>query len=272
MNVIVWLVLLSAGTYGTWKYWEQYESVIWISHWQECSAKWYVNQELVTGVSPGGGGAGVPPVNADMPWFAQQLIRDTIKIAICDAGENEVRYKEKVDCDRVREELRLGVGYCTLNKRLGSHSLTTFVFHLWNSWVTWMSVMALAYFMIWGFWRMQTKRAKTEATSKAFMQMLEHTSRHPQQQQQQQQWYPGRRSSSSLSQRNMALEYQPNYNENKYDMVIPLPGKERQSMVASAKGRQQQYAPPPQSAPLTHHHARYPVRLSASSSYASPPA
>jgi hypothetical protein len=258
MNVIVWLLLLSAGTYGTWKYWEQYESVIWISHWQECSAKWYVNQELVTGVSPGSGSVNSNN-NADLPWFAQQIHNTVVKIAICDAGENEVRYKEKVDCDRVREELRLGVGYCVLNKRLGSHSLTTFVFHLWNSWVTWMSVMALAYFMIYGFWRMQTKRAKTEATTKAYMQMLEHTSR-------QNQWHPTttRRSSQQHPQRNQvqSLDYiHPN------DMIIPLPGKERQSMPSAAgKGRYRPYNPPPQSAPLT----RYPNRLPASS-YASPP-
>jgi len=259
-------VLLSAGTYGTWKYWEQYESVIWVSHWQECSAKWYVNQELVTGVSPGnGGGGGGSTVNADMPWFAQQ-IRDTIKIAICDSGENEVRYKEKVDCDRVREELRLGVGYCVLNKRLGSHSLTTFVFHLWNSWVTWMSVMALAYFMIYGFWRMQTKRAKTKATAEVYMQMLEHTSR------QNQQWHPGRRSQQQQQRNRQHVESLEYIQQPHHDMIIPLPpGKERQSMPASAKGyrhtqqQQQRYNPPPQSAPLT----RYPSRLPAS--YASPP-
>lgn len=255
MNVIVWLLLLSAGTFGTWKYWEQYESVIWISHWQECSAKWYVNQELVTGVSPGSGSVNSNNNNADLPWFAQQIHNTVVKIAICDAGENEVRYKEKVDCDRVREELRLGVGYCVLNKRLGSHSLTTFVFHLWNSWVTWMSAMALAYFMIYGFWRMQTKRAKTEATTKAYMQMLEHTSRR-----EHHQWHPGGSSRSSLHHPRKQLEYPAR----EYDTLVPLPGKERQSMPAGAKGYPRHaYNPPPQSAPLT----RYQTRVS----YASPP-
>lgn len=246
MNVLVYLVLLSAGTFGAWKYWEQYESVIWISHWQECSAKWFVNQELISGVSPGSSSSSSVNVNsnADMPWFAQQ-IRDTVKVAICDSGENEVRYKDKIDCERVREELRLGVGYCVLNKRLGSHSLTAFAFHLWNSWVTWISAMVLAYFMIYGFWRMQTKKAKTTATAEVYMRMLTH--------QQQQQWHPHhhqqqprRHGHPASTVANKALEY---HNVNA-DMIVPL-HQERPSAPASSKYRMPaSYVPPPQSAPM----------------------
>jgi hypothetical protein len=115
---VAWIVC-GAVLMGTfcWPYVKEFEEAAWIVHYETCSTRYNRYQAL-------------------------------LKMKVCDKGENELAHQDTVNCAKARAEVLWGVWPCTIALRFQSHTVTSFLRHVWDSWYTWVLVLYVVYFTI----------------------------------------------------------------------------------------------------------------------------